>query len=581
MTADVLLGEFDRICEAPDAIPRLRRFILDLAVRGKLVPQDPDDEPASELLKRIEAERRRRVEVGERKQRDSFEPTDPNEMPFGLPPGWGLARMGWLAEKLGAGSTPLGGKSVYQKDGVPFIRSQNVYNDGLRLDDVARISRTIHDKMSGTHLAHNDILLNITGASIGRSSLVPETLEEGNVSQHVAIIRLFEPAIRCFIHLSLTSPLYQKAIDDAEVGVSREGLSMQRLRQFAIVLPPLAEQQRIVAKVGELMALCDQLEAARNAREVYRDKLVSATLHRLGQPAGDAVADRGHDRFTLDHLAPLTARPEHIKQLRQAILNLAVRGKLVAQDPRDEPASVQLESCDGIRQKTAKDDRRADPELQTPMASESRWDVPISWEWRSLADVVLFIDYRGQTPTKTDKGVRLITAKNVKKGFINQQPEEFLSEPHYHAWMTRGLPLQGDVLFTTEAPMGNAAAVRLTERFALAQRVICFRSYGAVAPEFLVLQLIAEPFQSILDQTATGLTAKGIKAAKLKRLPLVVPPLAEQHRIVAKVDELMALCDQLEAQLVTTEFESRRLLEAALHEALGQAAPSMAQEVDS
>ncbi len=118
--------------------------------------------------------------------------------------------------------------------------------------------------------------------------------------------------------------------------------------------------------------------------------------------------------------------------------------------------------------------------------------------------------------------------------------------------------------------MCNAAVVRLSERFALAQRVICFRSYGGISTDFMVLQLLAEPFQFILDKTATGLTAKGIKAAKLKRLPIAIPPLAEQHRIVAKVDELMALCDQLETQLTTTQADSRRLLEVMLHRALGE-----------
>jgi len=135
--------------------------------------------------------------------------------------------------------------------------------------------------------------------------------------------------------------------------------------------------------------------------------------------------------------------------------------------------------------------------------------------------------------------------------------------------MTRGFPRSGDVLFTTEAPMGNAAVVRLTERFALAQRVICFRLYGSLNPDFLVLQLLARPFQAILDKAATGLTAKGIKAAKLKRLPIVVPPLAEQQRIVAKVDDLMAVCDKLELQITAGETTSSRLLEALLHDALG------------
>ena len=202
------------------------------------------------------------------------------------------------------------------------------------------------------------------------------------------------------------------------------------------------------------------------------------------------------------------------------------------------------------------------------LAADDRWEVPPSWRWRALADLVLFIDYRGKTPNKVAQGVRLVTAKNVRRGFINRSPEEFLSDENYHRWMTRGFPSVGDVLFTTEAPMGNAAVVHLTERFGLAQRVICLHPYGAMNPDFLVLQLLAEPFQFILDKTATGLTAKGIKAAKLKRLPVAVPPAAEQRRIVAKSDELIGVCDRLEAQLTETQTESRRLLEAVLQEAL-------------
>jgi type I restriction enzyme, S subunit len=561
-----LFDHFNRISEAPDAIPRLRLFILDLAVRGKLVEQDPKDEPASELLKRIEAEKARLVKTGEIKKLETFDPVEDHEISFATPPGWEVIRMGWLARKLGAGSTPLGGKTVYQSEGVPFLRSQNVHDDGLRLDDVALISRSVHERMSGTHVQHKDLLLNITGASIGRCALVPSTLREANVSQHVAIIRLFLSDIRQFIHLSLISPFFQRIIDDVQVGVSREGLSMQRLRQFPMLLPPLAEQHRIVAKVDELMTLCDRLEAAQTERESRRDRLAAASLHHLNN-GGNADEFQEHARFYFNHLPRLTTRPEHIHQFRQCILNLAVRGKLVPQDSRDEPGTRLLQRIDQERTLVATEDRRADKDQTQILAGECCWEVPPTWGWRGLADLALFIDYRGRTPTKTDSGIRLITAKNVRRGRINLEPQEFITERTYKAWMTRGLPRDGDILFTTEAPMGNAAVVRHDEKFGLAQRVINFRLYSNLDSDFLVLQLLSLPFQAILYKMSTGLTAKGIKAAKLKRLPITVPPLAEQHRIVAQVDELMALCDRLETQLAATQTEGRRLLEAVLHEA--------------
>ena len=311
----------------------------------------------------------------------------------------------------------------------------------------------------------------------------------------------------------------------------------------------------------------DQLAEAQTERECRRDRLAAATLYQIN--GGSNREDFGaHARFYLDHLAQLVVRPEQNPFLRRTVLNLAVCGALTPQDPHDESVAEQLLLNDRVREATAKQDHRAEVERQILLAAEDRWNVPASWEWCALADLVLFIDYRGKTPNKIEKGVRLVTAKNVKKGFINTFPEEFLSEREYRDWMTRGFPEEGDILFTTEAPMGNAAVVRLPERFALAQRVICFRAYGAANPDFLALQLLAQPFQSILDKTATGLTAKGIKAAKLRRLPVAVPPLAEQLRIVVKVNEVMQLCDRLESQLTKTQDEKCRLLEAVLHHAL-------------
>jgi type I restriction enzyme S subunit len=267
----------------------------------------------------------------------------------------------------------------------------------------------------------------------------------------------------------------------------------------------------------------------------------------------------------LTHFDRISDAPEAIPRLRRFILDLAVRGKLVEQNPNGASSVELLTMNDQARRAIAESDRRAEASRQVLLAEESKWSIPSSWSWSALADLVLFIDYRGKTPTKTEKGVRLVTAKNVKKGFINASPEEFLSDREYRTWMTRGLPKEGDILFTTEAPMGNAAVVRSRERFALAQRVICFRPYGAVTADFMTFYLLSEPFQSILIKTATGLTAKGIKAAKLARLPVAVPPLPEQDRIVMRVNELMALCDRLEAARSRQETRRDQLTVASLH----------------
>jgi len=280
-----LAEHFDTLFTTEASLDALKQTILQLAVMGKLVPQDPNDEPASELLKRIATERARLEAEGICKRSKPLPPVGDDEWPFDLPAGWEWVRLGTLLSKLGAGSTPLGGKQVYVNEGVKFLRSQNVWNDGLRLDDVALILPEVHLKMSGTHVEAGDLLFNITGASIGRCAAVPQSFDTGNVSQHVTIIRLVSPDTRQFLHSVLTSNLVQQTVMDVQVGVSREGLSIGKLAQFVIPLPPLAEQHRIVAKVDELLALCDRLKAGLAESRARQERLAATLIESALQAA--------------------------------------------------------------------------------------------------------------------------------------------------------------------------------------------------------------------------------------------------------------------------------------------------------
>ena len=194
MNADEFLRHYDRVADAQEAVTRLRRFVLDLAVRGKLVPQDDTDDPASNLLASIAAERAH-LGVG-----SAAVPVGVDEMPFPLPSGWSWSRIGEVCSKTGSGSTPRGGQAAYKHAGIPFLRSQNVYDDGLRLEDVAFIDADTHARMAGTQVRPKDLLLNITGGSIGRCCRVPDDFGEANVSQHVAILRLAVPAMSDYLH---------------------------------------------------------------------------------------------------------------------------------------------------------------------------------------------------------------------------------------------------------------------------------------------------------------------------------------------------------------------------------------------
>ncbi len=270
------------------------------------------------------------------------------------------------------------------------------------------------------------------------------------------------------------------------------------------------------------------------------------------------------NKLITNQLEIWTTAPKGIKKLRELILELAVRGLLVPQEPNDEPASELLKKIVIKQEKLIKENglkTKANAHINT---KEEFLGRPLNWEYCRLGNLAKFIDYRGQTPEKVESGIPLITAKNVRYGFISRTPHEYIRESDYDLWMTRGFPKINDILFTTEAPLGNVAIVSIKGKFALAQRVICFQLHEPDIAQFLRILIMSAHFQKQLHEKATGMTATGIKASKLKELPIPLPPLPEQHRIVAKVDELMNLCDQLEHKLSDSQQSHRQLVSCLL-----------------
>ena len=268
-------GELEDEREALDAaLPgRLRKSVLQMAVEGKLAPQDPSDEPASVLLERIRAERAKLVEERKIKAPKGGESViylgsdgrryekcgkgEPvcidDEIPFDIPKGWEWARLATFFTKMGSGSTPAGGRKVYKDEGPMLIRSQNVHNDGLRLDDVAHFDRSLFERRS-THVEPNDMLLNITGASIGRCAVAPEEIGDADVNQHVLIMRPICPETNAFIHKAVLSELVQSQIMGSQVGATKEGLSAAKASSLLVPVPPLAEQSQIVERLDSILA---------------------------------------------------------------------------------------------------------------------------------------------------------------------------------------------------------------------------------------------------------------------------------------------------------------------------------------
>ena len=246
----------------------LRQQLIQAAIQGQLVPQNPNDEPASILLERIAQERtakpgKKEVKSMSRIERrgsktyelfpDGSEKDISDEIPFEIPENWAWVRLGNLCAKIGAGSTPKGGKAVYKENGILFLRSQNVYNNGLRLEKAAFIEPAVDKSMAGSRVESLDLLLNITGASIGRCAIVPPEIWRANVNQHVLILRCIDKSMVEFVHTCIVAPFTFKHIMALQVGATKEGLSAQNASRLLLPIPPYAEQQRIVTTLNTVL----------------------------------------------------------------------------------------------------------------------------------------------------------------------------------------------------------------------------------------------------------------------------------------------------------------------------------------
>ena len=499
MNADRLLAHYEKIADAPDAIVRLRRFVLDLAVRGKLVPQDANEEAAKGFRK----------------------PTD-LAAPFELPRNWKWIEIGDQLDLLnGMAFKP----TDWSREGLRIVRIQNLNNPEAPFNfcnpEMAR-ERSIID--NGSFL--------ISWSGTPGTSFGAFIWDRGPavLNQHIFRCDFKTRAFfAAFLRLAINGRL-DEMIAKAHGGVGLQHITKGKLEALLIPLPPLAEQHRIVAKVDELMGLCDRLEAARTGREAVRDRLASASLTRLNSPGPRTFQVEA--RFALDALSALTTRPDQIKQMRQTILNLAVRGKLFADGAWNATPTKLGEFAS----------------LQNGYAFKSEWF--------------------------SKDGTRLLRNANVGHGRLNWDDKVHLPDIQVAEYERFRLQ-EGDIVVSLDRPFivtgTKVARVSRTDLPALLlQRVGRFVLSPVLHPDHLFLWINSPHFTEQIDPGRSNgvphISSKQVEAAFI-----FVPPLGEQHRIVAKVDALMALCDRLEASLTATVATRRRLLDALLAEALAPA----------
>ena len=562
MSIDFLFADFDRLIQSSESVHRLRRFILDLAVRGKLAPQDPNDEPASELLKRIAVEKARLVKAGEIRTGKILDELTDADKTFTVPEGWCWARLGNIATYLQRGKSP---KYATGTD-LLVVSQKCVKWNGLDLSVAKEIEAASLERYEGHRfLRDGDLLWNSTGTgTIGRIIRVESPPEKLVCDSHVTLIRC-PHVVSEYLRTWLRSDHVYGVIESRAAGSTKQvELTTGLALNWQVPLPPLAEQHRIVAKVNELMALCDRLEAARAEREATRDRLATASLARLNAPDQETFQ---HDvAFALNNLAPLTTRPDQIKALRQTILNLAIRGKLVPQDPNDEPASELLEKLSACRTK----ERRRKKELTPLSEKEKHYRAPLGWKWVRIGEAFsIRTGFAFKSSTYSDSGIFVLRVVNFdRSGAFNLSDAKFFPPEKIDQQISQFVLGEGEVLMVMVGGTIGKTAIVTSEVLPalLNQNMWRIRSFGEILNnefEYLLIRSINQQIQNL-----TNSTHGHFAMSDYEQKSICLPPLAEQRRIVAKVNALMALCDRLEASLARDDETGGRLVEAVLYEAL-------------
>ena len=427
----------------------------------------------------------------------SFFPSDTphyEQMPFEVPDSWEWTTIGNLCSKIGSGSTPKG--SNYSSEGVLFFRSQNVHNDGILLDDIKYISDEVHQSMIGTEVLPNDLLLNITGGSLGRCAIVPNEIDKGNVSQHVCILRPIIISSNYF-HALILSTFFSKSMKIT--GSGREGLPKYNLEQMMFPLPPLAEQHRIVTEIECWFFLIDIIESS-------KEDLQTA-----------------------------------IKQAKNKILDLAIHGKLVPQDPNDEPASELL--------------KRINPKAEiTCDNGHYTFDVPSGWITTNLGSIFNVVS--AKRILKSDwkhSGVPFYRAREIAKlsiyGLVDN--ELYISEEHYNSLKEKfPVPKASDIMISAVGTIGKCYIVKESDKFYYKDAsVLCLCNDYQINTKYIYHIMRSEYMLKQMYDNSKGTTVDTITIEKAKQYILPLPPLAEQQRIVAKIEETFSIFDGIQNSL--------------------------------
>ncbi|MEQ4699712.1 restriction endonuclease subunit S [Providencia rettgeri] len=524
-------------------IKKLRELILELAVRGKLVPQDPNDEPASELLKRIAAEKAELVKQGKIKKQKPLPEISEDEKPFELPEGWEWVRLGFITNY---GECDKAEPTDTDAD-TWIVELEDIEKSTSRLLNRVKFSERPF-KSSKNKFNKNDVLYGKLRPYLDKVLVADDS---GVCTTEIIPIKVYGNILPGYLRLLLKSPRFIAYANESTHGMNLPRLGTDKAINAVVELTAIAEQVRIVNKVDELMSLCDQLEQQSLTSLEAHQQLVETLLATLTDSQNEKELAENWSRIN-QHFDTLFTTEASIDALKQTILQLAVMGKLTEQE-KACTLECKTSLIDGLSIYDDIDKR-----------------IPKTWSLSKLDNISsAIIDCPHSTPKWADKGFICVRTNQIKPGYLELNDSRYVSEQTYIERIQRLEPSFNDILYSREGGvLGVACRIPEDVKVCLGQRMMLIRSGDKVLSEYLEIVLNSPLITILARQMTTGGAAPRINVSTVKNYLIPLPPKEEQYQIIARVKELLNLGDTLKSHLQSAQQTQLHLADALTDAAL-------------
>ncbi|QID30893.1 restriction endonuclease subunit S [Klebsiella pneumoniae] len=543
-------------------IKKLRELILELAVRGKLVPQDPNDEPASVLLERIAAEKAELVKQGKIKKQKPLPEISEEEKPFELPAGWEWVRLGTLFNSIQSGGTPSKINPAFWGGDIPWASVKDLGSSQY----ISKTQDYITEAglLSGSKLADSGDVLICTRMGLGKIAIASCPIA---FNQDLKAVKLTSHIIPNFFFNTYST------VKIKGTGTTVEGVKQEQLVNYITGFPPFNEQNKIVVKVKELMSLCDQLEQHTLTSLDAHQQLVETLLTTLTDSQNADELAENWARIS-KHFDTLFTTEASIDALKQTILQLAVMGKLVPQDPNDEPASELLKRIAQEKAQLVKDGKIKKQKPLPPVNDEDKlFEIPFNWEHVYLNDICEVItDGTHQTPKYTDRGRPFISAQCVKPFKFMPENCRYVSEEDYQQYIKNRTPEINDILLArVGAGIGECAVIDVNLEFSIYVSTALIKPIKChINSNYLCLWLNS-PIGRLFSSRYTygkGVSQGNLNLSLIRTFVISIPPYKEQNLIVEKVRTYLSICEKLKSKIQSAQQTQLHLADALTEAAI-------------